>query len=264
MRGPGADEHRAGRGRCRGPARTRVPAPAAAAGTSSAAARRRAGRARPRSAPRPPRPDGGSQPSSAVRSPSGFQSKTRCGASAVAPSRACSHPSRWSAAAATNTPAAVPFGFGARANARRSTLAKPSSSAGGSSSRTVRICDVGVSRPGSRRASSRSVRGIRERAAAVEEALDEVDLGLRERRVEPDAARRGAVPARDLDDVVACGSGEVRVVEDDLPRARGQRVVERAGDARAASRRARRGSGAGSRGRRARPRSGSCPRRGCP
>src|SRR5262245_28657879 len=69
-------------------------------------------------------------------SPSGLQSKIRCGALAS---------SGWylsAALAATNTPAA-PFD-GSRSNGRFSTAANPSSSEGGSSSRKALICEVGA------------------------------------------------------------------------------------------------------------------------
>src|SRR5215211_8018969 len=69
----------------------------------------------------------------------------------------------------------------------------------------------------------------REPAEAVEQPLDEVDLSLCERRVEPDAARGDAVPARRLDHVAARGAREVRVVEDHALRAGGERVVESGG-----------------------------------
>ena len=58
----------------------------------------------------------------------------------------------------------------------------------------------------------------RKRPEAIEQALDEVDLRLRERRVEPDTAGRDAVARRRLHDVAAHRAGEVGVVEDDLAR----------------------------------------------
>ena len=70
----------------------------------------------------------------------------------------------------------------------------------------------------------------RQRAEAVEHPLDEVHLRLRERRVEPDAARGQPVPVRDLDHVAPRRPREVGVVEDDARGARGESVVERRGD----------------------------------
>ena len=121
------------------------------------------------------------------RLPSGLQSKTRCGASRSLGSRA---PSRTRRARRRRRRRPVRPGRGARTNGTCSTPAKPSSVDGGSSSRNARICEVGASKPGSSFASVRSSPGVGSGAEAVEQPLDEVDLRLGERRVEPDAARR--------------------------------------------------------------------------
>ena len=65
----------------------------------------------------------------------------------------------------------------------------------------------------------------RESAEAREQPLDDVDLCLGERRVEPDAAHGGSMPARRLEHMASRCASEVRVVEDDPPRARGQLVA---------------------------------------
>ena len=65
---------------------------------------------------------------------------------------------------------------------------------------------------------------------AVEEPLDEVDLRLRERRVEPDAAHAGRRAARPPRRRGSASRGEVRVVEDDASHARRELVVERLGE----------------------------------
>ena len=69
-------------------------------------------------------------------------------------------------------------------------------------------------------------------AEALEQPLDEVDLRLRERRVEPDATRGDPMPRRSLDDVAARCPGQVRVVEHDVPHAGRQLLVEGGGDVR--------------------------------
>src|SRR5262245_66189350 len=63
----------------------------------------------------------------------------------------------------------------------------------------------------------------------MEQPLDEVDLRLRERRVEPHASRSDAVAGGGFDPVVAGGTREVGVVEDDAARTRRECVVERTG-----------------------------------
>ena len=60
----------------------------------------------------------------------------------------------------------------------------------------------------------------------LEQPLHEVDLRLGERRVEPDAARRDALPCSRLDHVAARRARDVRVVEHDPRDAAGQRAVE--------------------------------------
>jgi hypothetical protein len=57
--------------------------------------------------------------------------------------------------------------------------------------------------------------GRGQRAEALELALDDVDLGLCERRVQPDAPRRDPVSRRRLDDVASRRASEIGVVEDD-------------------------------------------------
>ena len=91
--------------------------------------------------------------------PSGRQSKTRCGASGAASATAASQPSSPIAPAATKTPAASRPGVGRRSNGMRSTWAKPSSSLGGSRSRSARICEVGARSPGSAPGGARSSSG---------------------------------------------------------------------------------------------------------
>ena len=59
--------------------------------------------------------------------------------------------------------------------------------------------------------------GSRERAKLLEQALDEIDLRLSKRRVEPDAPRRDSMPARRFDRVAPRRASEVRVVEDGPP-----------------------------------------------
>jgi len=59
---------------------------------------------------------------------------------------------------------------------------------------------------------SQFVRG-REGSETLEQALDEIDLGLRERRAEPNAPCRDLVSARRLDHIVARRAGEIRVVD---------------------------------------------------
>ena len=67
----------------------------------------------------------------------------------------------------------------------------------------------------------------RQRAEAVEQALDEVDLCLRERSIDPHAANRHAVARRAVDDVAPRCASQVRVVEDDAASTVRQRLVER-------------------------------------
>ena len=128
----------------------------------------------------------------------------------------------------------------------------------------ARICDVGGSTPCPRRARTRSSSGLGSDAGAVEHPLDEVDLRLGERRVQPDAPRREPVPARGVDrrGFATRASGRCCRAR---PAGRPTRAPPRARRrARAGSPRARRGSGGRSRGRRGPPRSGSSRRPGCP
>ena len=131
------------------------------------------------------------------------------------------HPAPSTAPAARNTPLRV-RPDGARTNGTRSTLASPSPPVGGSSSRSIRIWEVGASTPGRSRASFESSRG-RQRPEPFEQTLDEVDLRLSERCVEPHAPRRDAVTLRGVEDVAARRARHVRVVEDDPAGTRGQR-----------------------------------------
>jgi hypothetical protein len=68
------------------------------------------------------------------------------------------------------------------------------------------------------------------RAETLEDPLDHVDLGLRERDVEPDAPSRDPMFARCLDHVAPRRPGEPRVVENDPPSARPELLVECAGE----------------------------------
>jgi hypothetical protein len=68
------------------------------------------------------------------------------------------------------------------------------------------------------------------RAETLEDPLDHVDLGLRERDLKPDAPSRDPMFARCLDHVAPRRSGEPRVVEDDPPSARSELLVECAGE----------------------------------
>src|SRR5262249_17149762 len=68
-------------------------------------------------------------------------------------------------------------------------------------------------------------------AEAVEQAGDEVELRLGERRVEPDAPSREAMAVRRLDHVAARGARQIRVVEHDEAGARGEVVIEGVSDA---------------------------------
>ena len=70
---------------------------------------------------------------------------------------------------------------------------------------------------------------LREVAESVEQAFDHVDLCLRERGIEPDAACGDAVAGTRLDDVAARGARQVRVVEDDFACSGSQRLVQRVG-----------------------------------
>ena len=184
-----------GTGRRRAPARTRAASPgsggrhqqrggpaacgqsAASIGPETTAARRRVAA------------------SSAARSPSGFQSNTRCGASAqrlaegVLPTLAKQR--------ARGDEHARPEPCGSRRagerpplDAREALVIRGRLELANGAHLRRRREQAGLT-PGE----LAQLVGLRERAEAVEEALDEVDLGLRERRVEPDAAHRGAVPA---------------------------------------------------------------------
>ena len=216
---PDPDENRPRRRRRRALARRRAAAPGAAAGTSRSAGRRRVGRARSRPARRP-RARGGRRRRRGRPSRRRASNRRRDAARVRSPcSSATSQPGCANAAAATKTPVRPRPDDGARTKGTCSTSANPSSVDGGSSSRSARIWEVGASTPGSRRASSRSCSGLGKRAEALEQPLDEVDLRLRERRVEPDAASRDPMPARRLDHVVPRRASEVRVVEDDPPAA---------------------------------------------
>ena len=71
--------------------------------------------------------------------------------------------------------------------------------------------------------------GRREKRGSVEQSFDEVDLRLRERRVEPDAPSGDAVSTGCLDHSAPRGTCEVGVVEDDAPSPRRERLLERIG-----------------------------------
>ena len=175
--------------------------------------------------------------STSAGSPPGRQSKTRWGARGSPSASVSSQPAWLTRAAATKTPGRpcprrprerhALDGCEAFVVGRRLELAKRAHLLG--------------RREQARFRSRRLLQLVRERKRpeAIEQALDEVDLRLCERRVEPEAAGRDAVARRRLHDVAARRAGEVGVVEDDLARPRRERLVERVGDAPRASRRAR-------------------------
>ena len=134
-----------------------------------------------------------------------------------------------SAAAATSTPVAGRAGS-ALMNAPPRRAAKPSSGDGCSSSRSVRICDVGASTPGTAARQLAQLVGSRERSEALEQPVDEVHLRLRERRAEPDAPSRDSVPGGRLDHVAARRSASDTCCRAPRAGARRQRGVERVGD----------------------------------
>ena len=179
------------RARTRGQARERRPAPAR---------RRAAGvRADARSRPaRRPRPRGGATASArraAVGPPVEDEVRRRIGRRSGLPAGPAQRGGR-------DEHAGRPVRRGARANGTRSTPAKPSSSPA-ARARGAPASATSARGPGLLRAASRSSLGRRERAETVEQPLDEVDLRLCERRVEPDAAHGEAVPLGGLDDVAA-------------------------------------------------------------
>ena len=162
---------------------------------------------------------------SASRRP-GRQSKTRCGAGS-APS---APPARQPERGGRDEHARPAAGPRLAVERTRSTAAKPSSADGGSSSRDR--AHLRGRREHARLAACEGAQllGRGQRAEAVEQPLDEVDLRLRERRVEPDAAHRQPVARGRLDHVAARRAREVGVVEHDAPRAGRERLVERAGE----------------------------------
>ena len=89
---------------------------------------------------------------------------------------------------------------------------------------------VGAITPSVLRASARSSSGVGRAPNSVDQARDEVDLRLGERRVEPHAADRQPVPGGRLDHVAARGAREVGVVQDDPSRAGAQPLLERLRD----------------------------------
>ena len=167
--------------------RQRRPAPAASAD------RRRADTARLRRGRRPRPHAGDGCPSSASGAPSGLQSNTRCGASRSPCSSACSQPGRSSARRGDEHARSRRAPAGARERTRssqhrrsprRSTAARARGTR--ASARSARARRV------RRRASSRSSSGVGSAPNWASMPLDEVDLGLRQRRVEPHAAHRRA------------------------------------------------------------------------
>ena len=136
--------------------------------------------------------------------------------------------SRSAAAAPTNTPGRP--SRAARTNGTRSMLAKPSSSAGGSSSRSARICCVGVSTPGSCRAAAFSSGGASSRPKRSSSRSTRLTCACAsgvssqtQRTARPWRAAAATTSLRER-------AREVRVVEDDLARARGEGLVERVGE----------------------------------
>ncbi len=92
--------------------------------------------------------------------------------------------------------------------------------------------------------------GSRQVAEALEQPLDEVDLRLRERCVDPDTTRWDSMPRRGLDDVAARCPRQVRVVENDVAACRTTAARRARPRCLARCLRARRGSDGRSRGRR--------------
>ena len=175
----------------------------------------------------------------AAESPSGLQSKTRCGAPGWPSASACSH-SRTREGSGGDEHPGLP----------RSRLAHEGHVLDGGESLVARRRLELAKRTHlrGRREDARlaprqlpQLRGFGKRPETLEQPLDEVDLRLRERRVEPDAVSRSPMPSRRLDHVVPRRASEVRVVEDDPPGTRGQRLVEPCRRARARILRARRG-----------------------
>jgi hypothetical protein len=78
------------------------------------------------------------------------------------------------------------------------------------------------------RESAQLLRG-RQRAETLQQSFDQVDLSLRERHVDPDAARREPMTVRRLDHVAASGARQVGVVEHDTPSSGRKLVLERLG-----------------------------------
>ncbi len=186
-------------------------------GTNRSAVRRRAGRA-----PLPPAPDtisataerGGLEPGGrAVGAPVEDEMRRRAARPprALAPTRACDprqqprrRPSRADPDASRARTECAPR---SRSPRRRSGARARGTLASAASAREVPARSV---RP------SFSSSGLREVAESVEQTFDHVDLCLRERGIEPDAARGDAVAGTRLDDVAARGARQVRVVEDDF------------------------------------------------
>ena len=226
MRRARPDERRNAPGRRRAPARRRAAGRGAADGTSSAAGRRDAGRPRSRPGPETAAETRAAAAASASGPASGRQSKTRWGApgSSPPPSPRRPRPRR----RRTRRSASGPTAHARRARARRARTPRPRTAApargAGASARSARA------RRDARAPARASSSGGGSDPNAVEQSLDDVDLGLRERRVEPDAAHRDAVPARRVDDVAPRRAGDVRVVEHDPTLTRGQLRVERVGE----------------------------------
>ena len=95
---------------------------------------------------------------------------------------------------------ARPSTVGSRAKAMCSMLSQPSSLVGGSISRSARICDVGRAHPG---AGFTQLLRRRELAELVKQSLDEIDLCLGKRCLDPDASSSVPVTVSDVDDLIA-------------------------------------------------------------
>ena len=244
--------------------RTRAAARAAAAGTSTSAGRPGAGRARSSTGAGHLRRQRVASGARSCGTPPGLQSKTRCGAAGSACATASRQPGCSQRRGRDEHAAARPLR--PRLTRERHVLD------GGEALLRGRRLEL-AERPHLRRRRERTLLLAREdaqllrrrqRAVPLEQPLDEVHLRLRERRVDPDAARRRAVPARRVDGIAPRGAREVRVVEDDPPGACRQQLVERGGELaqRAAALVAVQPLVAA---RDVRPRQrGSCPRRGRP
>jgi len=89
------------------------------------------------------------------------------------------------------------------------------------------IAELGLGRKRVRRRARLDLLGREEAPVPLHHARDSIDLRLLERRFEPQAAHRGAVLPRGLDDVEAGGAPRIGVVEHETLLAIRQTVVER-------------------------------------